>query len=259
MKKRKETIAVGLLIFYVLFSGQVFATKLKILTEDLPPYQIVSEDAITGLSTEIVQATLAQTSYTYNIAAYPWSMAYNRAKHENNTCIYSIARIPQRESLFKWIGHIASRSISLYSHKDSQVSVTTLEEAKKYNIAVIRNDVSHHYLLSKGFIENKNLYVTDNDKALLKFLNLPNRNIDLIVFNDLLLKSRVKSKAQRLQYKNVFQFKNLMLNFYLACSLNTEKHITDNLTKAMTKLDNLDVFSKIREKWEKNVEDLSNK
>jgi len=259
MKKRKETIAVGLLIFYVLFSGQVFATKLKILTEDLPPYQIVSEDAITGLSTEIVQATLAQTSYTYNIAAYPWSMAYNRAKHENNTCIYSIARIPQRESLFKWIGHIASRSISLYSHKDIQVSVTTLEEAKKYNIAVIRNDVSHHYLLSKGFIENKNLYVTDNDKALLKFLNLPNRNIDLIVFNDLLLKSRVKSKAQRLQYKNVFQFKNLMLNFYLACSLNTEKHITDNLTKAMTKLDNLDVFSKIREKWEKNVEDLSNK
>lgn len=258
MKKVKETLFVGLVVFLAFFCGQVFATKLNILTEHLAPFQIVSKDSIKGLSTEIVEATLKESKYAYDISSYPWALSFSRAKHEENTCIYSLARIPQRESLFKWIGHIASSTISLYALKNSQIVISSIEEAKKYNIAVIRYDVTHQFLLTKGFVENDNLYVVDNYDALLKLLELSSRHIDLVVLNDDLLKNRLKDMDDTSKYINVFQFKELTLNFHFACSLNTEKIIVDNLINAMIVLGKRGVFLGIREKWKKNMVSLIN-
>jgi polar amino acid transport system substrate-binding protein len=258
MNKVNETLVVVSVVFLTFFCGQVLATKLTILTEHLAPYQIVTKDSIKGLSTEIVEATLKESLYPYNIAAYPWTLSFSRAKHGKNTCIYSLARIPQRESLFKWVGHIVSSTISLYSLKNSQIDISNIEEAKKYNIAVIRDDVTHHFLLSKGFVENDNLYVVDNYDALLKLLDLASRHIDLVVLNDDLLKNRVKNLNEASKYRNVFQLKELALNFHLACSLNTEQKIVDNLIDSMKTLEKRDVFKSIRDKWKKNMVSLIN-
>lgn len=246
-------LALSLPVFLLFFSKEISATELTILTEHLAPYQIVSEGSIKGLSTEIVTATLQQSQYKYDIVAYPWAMSYRRAKTEKNTCIYSLARIPVRESAFKWVGHITSGTISLYSLSSRQIFISTVEEAKNYNIAVIRDDVTHHFLLTKGFIENENLYVVNQYEALLKLLELPSRNIDLVVLNDDMLKHRVKSLAEMLKYRPVFPLKELALNFHLACSLNTDKKVIDNLIDAMKVLEHRGVFKKIRKKWEKNM------
>ena len=256
MFRVKRELALSLAIFFVFFCNQVLATKLNILTEHLAPFQIVSKDSITGLSTEIVEATLKESQYPYIIEAYPWALSFSRAKHGKNTCIYSLARIPQRESLFKWVGHIASSTISLYSLKSRQITISNIMEATKYNIAVIRDDVTHHFLLSKGFVEKENLYVVDNYDALLKLLDLPSRHIDLVVLNDDLLNNRIKNSADALKYKNVFQFEELTLNFNLACSLNTDKKIIDKLTNAMKVLEKRGVFFGIREKWKQSMVSL---
>jgi len=136
----------------------------------------------------------------------------------------------------------------LYSLKKSQIVISTIEGAKKYNTAVIRDDVTHHFLLAKGFVENENLYVVSNYDALLKLLDLPSRHIDLVVLNDDLLKHRVKDFDDTSKYSNVFQFKELTMNLHFSCSLNTEKKIVDNLTKTMKMLEKRDVLLAIREK-----------
>lgn len=236
-------------VFLLLFSGQVFASKLNILTEHLSPYQIVTENSIKGLSTEIVEATLKESQYEYEITAYPWALSYGRAKHAENTCIYSLARTPERESLFKWIGHIASIPVYLYSIKDSQIVIANIEEAKKYNIAVIRDDVTHEFLLKKGFVEKKNLYVVNNYDGLLKLLDLSNRDIDLVMLNDVLLKNRVRHIADTTKYRNVFQLKELAVNLHFACSINTEKKIVDSLLNSMNILEKDGEFMRIRNKW----------
>jgi polar amino acid transport system substrate-binding protein len=258
MKGLKKNLAFGLVLLLVFYCGQVSATKVSILTEHLAPFQIVTTNAIEGLSTEIVEATLAQAQYEYAISAHPWALSYRRAQHGKNTCIYSLARIPEREPLFKWVGHIASSTISLYSLNNSQITISAIEEAKKYNIAVIRDDVTHHFLLSKKFIENQNLYVVDNYDALLKLLDLSSRHIDLVVLNDDLLRNRVKNLGETTKYKNVFQFKALTLNFHFACSLNTEQVIVDNLINAMMLLEQRGVLLTIRKKWQKNMVSLIN-
>lgn len=256
--KDKKLFAIGLGVFFLFISNKLLATTLNIVTEHLAPYQIVNKNSVTGLSTEIIEATLKESQYAYKITSYPWALSYNRAKQEKNTCIYSLAKIPQREPLFKWVGHIVSSSISLYSLKDNQIVVPNIEEAKKYHIAVIRDDVTHHFLLSKGFIENKNLYVVNNYDALLRFLDLPARNIDLVVLNDDLLNNRVKDSNEAIKYKSVFHFKELTLNFYFACSLNTDKHIVDNLKNSMELLEQRGVFSAIRDNWKKTMVNLIN-
>jgi polar amino acid transport system substrate-binding protein len=242
-------LAVGLVVFLIFFNGPVLATKLNIVTEHLPPYQIVSEDSIKGLSTEIVEATLKESQYAYDIKAYPWALSFGRAKHHKNTCIYSITRTSVREPLFKWIGHIVFSTMSMYSLKNNLIVIANLEEAKKYNIAVTRSDVSHQFLLTKGFEENENLYVIDNDRAILKFLGKSSRNIDLVVLTDDIINKRVNKWDERSKYRRVYQFKELALNFYFACSLNTEQKVIDNLIIAMKVLEKRGVFLEIRNKW----------
>lgn len=258
MKQRKKILAVSLVILIGIFSGKVLAAKLNILTEHLAPYQIVSENSITGLSTEIVEATLIESQYTYDIIAYPWALSFRRATHEKNTCIYSLARIPQRESLFKWVGHIATSTVSLYSLKNNQLVISNIEDAKKYNTAVIRDDVTHQFLLTKGFVENENLYVVNNYDALLKLLDLSSRHIDIVLLNDDLLKNRVKNLDDASKYRNVFQLKELTMNLHFACSLNTEQKIVDNLSKAMKALEQRGILLGIRNKWKKKMVSLIN-
>ena len=244
--------------FILLMNFRVLAVELNTVTEHLAPYQIVSEDTVTGLSTEIVEATLQASQYTYKIIPYQWALSFHRAQQEKDICIYSLARIPKREPLFKWVGHIISSSVSLYSLSAAEINIKTIEDAKNYNIAVLRDDVSHHFLLSKGFIENKNIYVVNNYHALLKFLDSPDRNIDLVVLNDDLLNNRIDDSKEAIKYKNVFQFQELTLDFYLACSLKTENKIVDNLKNSMSELEKRGVLSKIRNDWKKTMVNLLN-
>lgn len=253
-----RVLSISLSIIFALLCKQVLAAKLKIVTEHLAPYQIVTDNSITGLSTEIIEATLKESQYPYELSAHPWSSAFHTVKHEKNTCIYSLARIPSREPLFSWIGHIASSSVSLYSLKNSKITINNIEQAKAYNIAVIRDDFSHHFLLSKGFTENTNLYVVDNYHALLKLLEMPNRNIDLVIINDDLLKYRVANVGDIKKYKNVFKFEELSLDFYLACNLNTDPQIINDLTNAMNTLEKHGTLPTIRSKWKKNMVNLIN-
>ncbi|MBU2925400.1 transporter substrate-binding domain-containing protein [Colwellia sp. 1_MG-2023] len=239
----------NLIICVMIFSANIQAKELTILTEHLAPFQIVDKNEISGISTEIVEATLKNSSFDYNIEAYPWSLSYNRALHEEDTCIYSIGRIPERELLFNWVGQIISSTVSMYSLASSTIKISTLNDAKKYKTAVIRDDVTHHFLLSKGFIENKNLYVMDNYDSLLQLLEKPSRNIDLVVLNDDLILHRVKSTEAASKYKSVYSVQDFTLDFHFACSITTEQHVVAELKKIMQKLEQEGILPAIRKKW----------
>ena len=249
----KNKLFTGFMLLAILFSAQTISATLNIVTEHLAPFQIVKGDNISGLSTEIIKATLAEANIAYSLAAHPWSLSYNSALQKKNTCIYSLARIPTRSALFQWIGHITTSSTSLYSLNRNSLVISDLSQAENYKIAVIKDDVAHHFLLSKGFIENKNLYVMDNNDAILKILEIPSRQIDLVVINDDLLNSRLDNVSEMSKYKNVYMFKELLLDFYFACSLNTDKTIVTSLKQAMKKLEQQGGFSDIKKKWQSNM------
>jgi len=251
--KIKNRLTQSALLFILLFCGTAMSAKINILTEHLAPFQIVEGNKIGGLSTEIVEATLKEARLTYSIEAYPWSLSYHSALQKKNTCIYSLARLPQRQNLFHWIGHITTSTISLYALKNKTLKIDNLTQAKNYKIAVIKDDVTHHFLLSKGFVENKNLYVMNNYDSLLKLLEIPSRQIDFVVINDDLINNRVKNTAQASKYQAVFLFKELTLDFYFACSLTTDKALMASLTQAMAILEKQGAYAAIKKRWQRNM------
>lgn len=113
-------VSISILMCF-LVSSIVSATSLKVLTEHLSPYQIVtSNNNITGFSTDIVRAIFDESGYDYTIEAYPWTLTYKRAQKEENTCIYSIAKTKAREDKFQWIGEIIKSTISFYALKENR-------------------------------------------------------------------------------------------------------------------------------------------
>jgi polar amino acid transport system substrate-binding protein len=235
----------------VIFTSKIFATQLSIVTEHLPPFQIASTESLGGLSTEIVQTTLDHSGYEYSIDVHPWTLSFQRVKEDKNTCIYSLARLPERENLFHWIGHIVSSTSSFYTLKSKQIIIADVEGAKQYKTAVIEDDISHHFLLSKGFVENDNLYAMGNYDALLTLLEVPSRNIDMVIINDDLIYHRVKSTEDLQKYQNLLALDELKLDFHLACSLNTSADVITKLSTTMKALEQEGKFALIRNKWRK--------
>ncbi|MCI0997071.1 transporter substrate-binding domain-containing protein [Pseudomonas sp. ICMP22404] len=124
---------------------------LRIVTEELPPYNMTQDGRMTGMSTEVVQAVLKEIGMQAPIQSMPWARAYQLALDDSNVLIYSIARTPERESLFQWVGAIAPTRWYLYSLADRPVKLNSLDEARGHQIATVNQDVGEQYLVSKGF------------------------------------------------------------------------------------------------------------
>ncbi|WP_434603632.1 substrate-binding periplasmic protein [Pseudomonas sp. R1-7] len=124
---------------------------LRIVTEELPPYNMTQGGRVTGMSTEVVEAVLKEIGVEASIQPMPWARAYELALNESNVLIYSIVRTPARESLFQWIGAIAPTQWYIYSLAERPVKLNSLADAHGHQIATVNQDVGEQFLVSKGF------------------------------------------------------------------------------------------------------------
>jgi polar amino acid transport system substrate-binding protein len=159
--KRFAGMAIAVLILITLFLPGCSQQPLRIITEENPPYNFTDEMGnVTGQSTEIIRQILAATGTRAAIEVLPWSDGYTIVQKDEGTALYSTARIPQREQLFKWVGPIGTADYWLYGTQATVIQVGTLDDAKKVkSIAVYQNDISQIYLQSQGF---SNLDVSQN-------------------------------------------------------------------------------------------------
>ena len=246
----------------ILFYGKsvVSAPKITLVTEHLPPYQLIHDDAsVTGFATEVVLEVFKRAQIDYTLQGYPWVRTYNLALKKANHCIFSIARIPSRETLFNWIGPITEKNNAvvwgLKSNTRSQ-EVNTLEDLKYYTTAVNQNDVTHTGMLNIGLTEGDNLYVLHHNKSLINLLVTRNE-IDFIVADDITIPHRAKLAGVDLSLLHrVIEVKNLPLNFYLACNVNTDDSITQKLAASLTQVHQDGTYNKILAKWQGEMTSL---
>ena len=130
---------------------------IRVVTEELPPYNMRRRGEVTGVCTEVVQETLRQAGVAAEIQVMPWARAYDIALNEENVLIYSILRTPQREKLFKWVGTIAPTRWVLYAHPDRKLRLRSLDDARKLQVATVNQDAGEQYLVARGFVVGQNL------------------------------------------------------------------------------------------------------
>lgn len=224
-----------MLLIVGLVVGVVGAQEITVVTEEFPPFNYMEDGEITGASTEIVRATLAKAGIQADIRIYPWARAYWMATEQPNVLIYTLARSPEREELFKWIGPIVPPiRAALFKLKErTDIVLTSLDDARQYQIGVVQNDGGHQILLQYGFEDEKNLFtVTKGDQNIRKLLA---GRIDLM-FSDSLFVT-MKAKELGLPVEQIEEaFLAMEVENYMAFSRQTPDDVVERVRTAFEQL-----------------------
>ena len=140
-----------LLLVFLLLSGQ--ASALTLVTEDYPPLNFTTDggQTITGSATDVMREILRRTGIPATISLRPWRLAYKLAQDNPETCVFTTVRTEARESLFKWIGPLATSHWTLYALADNPISARTLNDLKPYAIGGYQSDAKALHMKALGF------------------------------------------------------------------------------------------------------------
>ncbi len=231
--KKTDMMKRWILISILLCTVWAEAAELRIVTEEFPPYNYFENGKLTGISTEVVQAVLKEVGAETEIEVYPWARAYKVASEHKNVLIYSIGRIKEREELFNWVGVIAPCNLCLFKLKERKdINIQVLEDARKYEIGVLREDMCLQYLLNKGFVIKT---VTNADENSIRML-MKNR-VDLIPFDELGFAYKIKILGfNPSDFEKIFFLEELSGGLYMAFSKQTSENLTEKFRNALDRI-----------------------
>ena len=98
---------IGALTWVAMLSG--VATPLHalvFLTEENPPFNYAASGKAAGISTEIVTEMARRAGIPAQFSVMKWEEAYQRAQADKDVCVYSIARLENRENQLRWVGEL---------------------------------------------------------------------------------------------------------------------------------------------------------
>lgn len=139
----------SLLLSALCYQSNAFATVL--VAEDDPPYNMLRDGKIVGVSTEKLEEAFRRADLPFRIEIKPWIRAYSEALSNPDYCVFSTARTNERESLFQWIGPIAKSNWVLYTRADNPVRPKSIDDIKDHVIGGYLGDVISLWLSSHGF------------------------------------------------------------------------------------------------------------
>ncbi|EFQ65548.1 hypothetical protein PFWH6_0340 [Pseudomonas fluorescens WH6] len=160
----------------VLMAGTAHAeepsdTTLVLLTENFPPYNMAKngknfakDENIEGIAVDIVRETFKRAGISYNLTLrFPWERIYKLALEKPGYGVFVMARLPDREALFKWVGPIGPDDWVLLAKADSTLKLDDLEHARGYKIGAYKGDAIAESLEKQGL--NPIVVLRDQDNA----------------------------------------------------------------------------------------------
>ncbi len=149
-------------------------TDLVLLTENFPPYNMAKngknfaqDENINGIAVDIVREMFKRADVTYSLTLrFPWERIYKLALEKPGYGVFVMARLPDREKLFKWVGPIGPDDWIMLAKADSKISLETLEQARKYKIGAYKGDAIAETLAKQGLKPIVVLRDQDNAKKL---------------------------------------------------------------------------------------------
>ncbi|MES2821865.1 MAG: transporter substrate-binding domain-containing protein [Pseudomonadota bacterium] len=220
-------------IFLLLCGTQLArADSLVLLTENLAPFNMsangsnfAKDDGVQGVSADTLRGMCQRAAIDCQmILRFPWDRVYQQALNDSGYALFSAARTPEREPLFKWVGPIASNDWVLLARADSPIALGNLQDAARYRIGGYKNDAISQHLIDRGLSVQTALRDNENVKKLDKGL------IDLWVTAD--PTGRYLAKQEGLEeVKVVLRFHTAEL--YLALNKATPDALVQRLQAAL--------------------------
>ncbi len=248
----KSVLAV-LILLVVSITTPVEAVEVTIYTEEFPPYNYSEGEKLTGVSTKVVERVMKNSGFDYKIISYPWARSYLLSQKQPNSLIYSIARTPERDKLFKWVGLIVPTRTSVFClAKRTDIRIHTLNDLKAYKMGTVINDGMEVHLLGKGFELSDFQRAGGDDAYLLNYLMLKRGRIDLMPAVDgvahYLVKKAGDDPAGML--KKIFRLKDISGGgAYLAAGLTTSDELIQRLAQALEQFKTTQEYAVLLAEW----------
>ena len=211
--------------------------SLVLLTENFPPYNMAKngknfakDENIEGIAVDIVRETFKRAGISYNLTLrFPWERIYKLALEKPGYGVFVMARLPDREALFKWVGPIGPDDWVLLAKADSEIQLADLEQARRYKIGAYKGDAIAETLEKQGL--NPVVVLRDQDNA----QKLLDDQIDLWATGD--PAGRYLARQVNITtLKTVLRFNGAQL--YLALNRDVPDALVDRLQQALEQMRN---------------------
>ncbi|MEL7557654.1 ABC transporter substrate-binding protein [Stutzerimonas chloritidismutans] len=209
--------------------------KVVLLTENFPPFNMAADGKnyaadhnISGINAEIVREMFKRAEIDYSLTLrFPWERIYNQVLEHPDQGLFSTTYTPEREPLFKWVGPLASTGWVLLAPAGSPMRLSSLEQAKQYQVGAYKNDAVSQHLESKGFEPINSLRDQENIGKLLK------GQIDLWATTDPVGPYLAKQEGVS-GLTTVLRFNDAQL--FLALNKETPDEVVSRLQKALNEM-----------------------
>jgi polar amino acid transport system substrate-binding protein len=248
----------GVVVRFLLFCGLLLAPfvapavtnvpvstltpPLRVVLEISPPHQTLQNGQVAGLTTTLVRQLLQQLPLDATFEVYPWARAVKIAGSTPNVMIYNIARTPEREALFHWIGPIAGYRLGFVRLKQrSDIHIRQLDDARPYSIAVQRDDFATEFLLKQQFKPGTQLQIQPDIEASWRMLLLGKADLlidDPMAINAMLQKLRISSH----EVEFAWFIPELAQTTWLALNRQSDPQLVKAMTQAYQQLQQDAVF-----------------
>ena len=223
------------------------ALALKLLTEENPPLNFTEGKKLTGMGTEVVQEMGKRAKIKLDFEVMAWNKAYEKAQADKETCLYSTARLPNRENAFKWVGPIAVNKWGLFALGGFKPEIKSLNDAKPYRIGGVARDAKTEFLKQWGVT---NIFEVEDDKLNPGKLTLNRKEaqkIDLWI-TSVATGKRVAAQANVTDIKLVYVVREA--ESFLVCSPRTAPATLKALAEALDGMKKDGSYAKIIKAYE---------
>jgi polar amino acid transport system substrate-binding protein len=235
----------------LLISSQpVWCDELTVLTEDLPPLNYIDNGVLVGPSVEIVKEIIKRLGTDEKIQVYPWARAYKMALEEKNIVLFGMTYTEIRKDKFKWVGPLAIKRDILVGKKNSDIKISTLEDAKNVKrIGTLRDDTRGRMLERLGFT---NLEPVSDEKLNAQKLSI--NRIDLWAYKIPGLRTVCDlAGVDYDEFEEVYHLREIEL--MIAFSKKTSDAIVQQWKKTFDEMEADGTVLQIRKKWNEKLED----
>ena len=224
------------LIFLLTLTSAAHASEpLVLLTENFPPYNMSSDGKsfardteIQGIAADLVREMFRRADIPCSMTLrFPWTRVYQQAKDTPNHGVFVLARQPDREALFKWVGPLGPDDWVLLAPPASQIKLDSLEQAKGLRIGAYKGDAIAESLQRQGL--KPVLVLRDQDNA----KKLASGEIDLWATGDPAGRYLARQIGMT-AFKTVLRFNGTEL--YLALNKSVPDDVVERLQQALEQM-----------------------
>lgn len=146
------------------------AADIQAYTEEWPPYNFDEDSEVRGIATDILRAACQEAQLDCAIQLVPWARAYALAASQPDTLVYTTARKPEREHLFRWVGPILPRATWVYARNGLENLPASRADLRRFRIGVVQGEASVTELRAAA-VPASQILPDKSNAAVLKQLN----------------------------------------------------------------------------------------